>query len=111
MIKKVMEIQKAIGESLHVCIFVDTNVLLKIFNKEDGYERTAESLAKIRASGWKFKISCITSRFFGDLTCMGEKYNVLKVFGFEVIPRKMTLNWHLEFVELRGLSGLSLIHI
>ena len=41
-------------------VFFDTNVLLRIFNEEVGFEETIEDIAEIKSSGHNLNISCIT---------------------------------------------------
>jgi|Deesub1362A_J573_1020465.scaffolds.fasta_scaffold00753_12 predicted nucleic acid-binding protein len=70
-------------------VFVDTNVLVKVLNKEENYKDTIKSLATIKVSGFNFKMSCIVhfevlwgfSLYGGDV----EKYeNIIKKFEFEI---------------------------
>jgi len=35
-------------------LFIDTNVFLRIFNREERYEDTINSLAMLKAKGWDF---------------------------------------------------------
>ena len=72
-------------------IFVDTNVFIKIFNKEENFEKTIECLVEIKEHGWDFKISCIVhfeilwgfELYGGDV----EKYwNVIKEFEIDIVP-------------------------
>ena len=41
-------------------VFIDTNVLLRVFNEEAGFEDTIEDIAEIKNSGHNLNISCIT---------------------------------------------------
>ena len=41
-------------------VFIDTNVLLRVFNEEAGFEDTIEDIAEIKSSGHDLNISCIT---------------------------------------------------
>ena len=41
-------------------VFIDTNVLLRVFNEEAGFEDTIEDIAEIKNSGHDLNISCIT---------------------------------------------------
>ena len=72
-------------------VFIDSNVFIRIFNKEEGYEKTIESIVEIKESGWKFKISCIVhfeilwgfELYGGDV----KKYwNVIREFDIEIVP-------------------------
>jgi predicted nucleic acid-binding protein len=72
-------------------VFVDTNVLVKVLNKEENYKDTIKSLATIKVSGLNFKMSCIVhfeilwgfSLYGGDV----EKYeNIIRKFEFEIAP-------------------------
>ena len=72
-------------------VFIDSNVFIKIFNEEEGYEETIRSLVKIKEAGWNFCISCIVhfeilwgfELYGGDV----EKYwNVIKELEIEVVP-------------------------
>jgi len=74
-------------------VFVDTNVLVRVLNKEENYRDTIKSLATIKVHGFNFKMSCIVhfeilwgfSLYGGDV----EKYeNIIKKFEFEIIPLK-----------------------
>ncbi len=72
-------------------VFVDTNVLIRVLNKEENYRDTIKSLAAIKVNGSNFKMSCIThfeilwgfSLYGGDV----KKYeNIIKKFEFEIVP-------------------------
>ena len=72
-------------------VFIDSNVFIKIFNEEEGYEETIRSLVKIKEAGWNFSISCIVhfeilwgfELYSGDV----EKYwNIVREFEIEVVP-------------------------
>lgn len=72
-------------------VFIDSNVFIKIFNKEDGYERTIKSLVEIGEKSLNFKISCIThfEILWGFELYSGnvEKYwNIIREFEIEVVP-------------------------
>lgn len=41
-------------------VFIDTNVLLRVFNEEAGFEDTIEEIAEIKSRGHELNISCIT---------------------------------------------------
>ena len=41
-------------------VFIDTNVLLRVFNEEAGFEDTIEDIAEIKSSGHDLNISRIT---------------------------------------------------
>ncbi|PXF56688.1 MAG: hypothetical protein C4B59_16505 [Candidatus Methanogaster sp.] len=41
-------------------VFIDTNVLLRVFNEEAGFEDTIEDIAEIKSNGNDLNISCIT---------------------------------------------------
>jgi predicted nucleic acid-binding protein len=41
-------------------VFIDTNVLLRVFNEEAGFEDAIEDIAEIKSSGHELNISCIT---------------------------------------------------
>ena len=72
-------------------VFVDTNVIIKNFNKEKNFEKTIECLVEIKERGWDFKISCIVhfeilwgfELYGGDV----EKYwNVIREFKVDIVP-------------------------
>ncbi len=72
-------------------VFVDTNVLVRVLNKEENYRDTIKSLAAIKVNGFNFKMSCIVhfeilwgfSLYGGDV----KKYeNIIKKFEFELTP-------------------------
>lgn len=72
-------------------VFVDTNVLVRVLNKEENYRDTIKSLATIKVNGFNFKMSCIVhfeilwgfSLYGGNV----EKYeNIIKKFEFQIIP-------------------------
>gem|GEM_PF-2041470 len=72
-------------------IFIDTNVFIKIFNKEENYEKTIECLVKIKESGWNFKISCIVHfEILWGFEIYGgnvEKYwNIIREFEIDIVP-------------------------
>lgn len=72
-------------------IFIDTNVFIKIFNKEENYEKTIECLVKIKESGWNFKISCIVHfEILWGFELYGgnvEKYwNIIREFEIDIVP-------------------------
>jgi len=72
-------------------VFIDTNVFIKIFNKESGYRETIDSLVEIRMRGWKFRISCIThfeilwgfSFYGGDVN---KYWNIISEFDIDIVP-------------------------
>ena len=72
-------------------VFIDTNVFIKIFNKEESYEDTIECLVRIKEGGWNFKISCIVHfeilwgfELYGGKV---EKYwNVIREFEIDIVP-------------------------
>ncbi|MBE8540601.1 PIN domain-containing protein [Geoglobus acetivorans] len=72
-------------------VFLDTNVLVRVLNREEGYKDTIKSLAKIKVNNFTFKMSCIVhfeilwgfSLYGGEV----EKYeNILKKYEFEIVP-------------------------
>jgi predicted nucleic acid-binding protein len=72
-------------------VFIDTNVFIKIFNKESGYRETIDSLVEIRMGGWKFCVSCIThfeilwgfSFYGGDVD---RYWKIISEFGIDIVP-------------------------
>jgi len=74
-------------------VFLDTNVFIKIFNKEKDYEKTINSIAEIKSKGYNLKISCITHfEILWGFALYGEDKNVrkyeklLETLEIEVIP-------------------------
>ena len=72
-------------------VFIDSNVFIKIFNAEDNFEDTIQSLVRIKEKNWNFKISCIVhfeilwgfNLYGGDV----KKYlAILDEFEIEIVP-------------------------
>jgi predicted nucleic acid-binding protein len=74
-------------------VFIDTNVLLRVFNEEAGFEDTIEDIAEIKNSGYDLNISCITHfellwgyYLYAEGDEFLEKYeNVRNVLGIEIV--------------------------
>ena len=74
-------------------VFIDTNVLLRVFNEEAGFEDTIEDIAEIKSRGHGLNISCITHfellwgyYLYAEGSNFLEKYeNVRNVLEIEII--------------------------
>lgn len=74
-------------------VFIDTNVLLRVFNEEAGFEDTIEDIAEIKSSGHDLNISCITHfellwgyYLYAEGDDFLEKYeNVRNVLEIEIV--------------------------
>ena len=74
-------------------VFIDTNVLLRVFNEEAGFEDTIEDIAEIKSRGHDLNISCITHfellwgyYLYTEGSNFLEKYeNVRNVLEIEII--------------------------
>jgi predicted nucleic acid-binding protein len=74
-------------------VFTDTNVLLRVFNEEAGFEDTIEDIAEIKSGGHDLNISCITHfellwgyYLYAEGDNFLEKYeNVRNVLEIEIV--------------------------